>query len=83
MIADSVNKFHSTTLQNTYEAYDWYEAKQKRRYDRIAFRRELRMERARNGGNWGNNWYNNGWRNGFSPMYDMALPFLLFNRWWR
>ena len=47
-IADSVNQLHSTTLQQTYKAYDWYEAKMERRQNREAFRREIRLERARN-----------------------------------
>ena len=46
-LADSVNRLHSTTLQETYKAYDWYEAKQERKQLREQFRRELRMERAR------------------------------------
>jgi hypothetical protein len=87
MMADSINKFHSTTVDNTYEAYDWYDAKQKRQQERIAFRRELRMERAKNRYNWDNDWYygryNNSYYNRYHQLNDLALPFLLFERWWR
>lgn len=48
LLADSLNAFHSTTLQNTYEAYDWYDAKQQRKSDRLQFRRSLRMLQAEN-----------------------------------
>jgi hypothetical protein len=62
-IADSVNQLHSTTLQQTYKAFDWYEAKMERRQNREAFRRELRLERAR-----GSNYYNRNY--GYqSPYY--------------
>lgn len=47
-LSDSVNQWHSTTFQETYKAYDWYEAKQERKAERQRFRRDLRMERARN-----------------------------------
>ena len=96
MLADSINRFHSTTLQNTYEAYDWYEARQKRRSDRTSFRRQLRLESIRYGDNWGYNDYNyrwnnnyyNGWNNRYRynnrwnnrRHYD-AVSFLFFNNW--
>lgn len=47
-LSDSVNQWHSTTFQETYKAYDWYEAKQERLKERRQFRREIRLERARN-----------------------------------
>jgi hypothetical protein len=46
-LADSVNQFHSTTLQNTYEANDWMANREKARTDRREFRQQLRLERAR------------------------------------
>jgi hypothetical protein len=30
-VADTLNSEHGTTIQNTYKAYDWYEARQERR----------------------------------------------------
>lgn len=49
-LADSLNAFHSTTVQDTYKAIDWLADRREAREQRRAFRRELRMERARNGG---------------------------------
>lgn len=46
-LADSLTRWHSTTLQDTYAAPDWYEQKLQRREDRRDFRRQLRLERAR------------------------------------
>ncbi len=41
--ADSLNSQHGTTIQNTYKAYDWYEAKLERRRQRREWRHEERM----------------------------------------
>jgi hypothetical protein len=35
-----------TTSQNTYKAYDWFEAKQQRKQDRLDFRRKLTLARV-------------------------------------
>ena len=83
-IADSVNRLHSTTLQNTYVAYDWYDAKQQRRTDRTAFRRQLQLERARNNYGWGYQPYDNRWNynNSYNNRYRSARnPFFSFNNW--
>jgi len=45
-IADTLNSEHGTTIQNTYKAFDWYEAKQERRQQN----REWRHEERLNGG---------------------------------
>lgn len=45
-VADSVNRWHATTVQNTYKAYDWYEAKTERRDARLANRQAVRLARA-------------------------------------
>jgi hypothetical protein len=45
-IADTLNSLHGTTIQNTYKAYDWYEAKLERRRQN----REWRHEERLNGG---------------------------------
>jgi hypothetical protein len=52
-MADSLNSLHGTTPQETYKAIDWVADRQEARDQRRAFRRELRMERAKNG------WYYN------------------------
>lgn len=58
-IADSVNSFQSTTSQNTHQAIDWREDKERAKKEREQFHRELRMERARwSGYNYRNNYYN-------------------------
>jgi hypothetical protein len=46
-LSDSLTRLHSTTLQDTYSAPDWYEQKMQRREDRRNFHRQLRLERAR------------------------------------
>lgn len=38
----------NTTVQDTYKAYDWYEAKMERRHQRIEDRRERRLYRLQN-----------------------------------
>ncbi|RYZ22262.1 MAG: hypothetical protein EOO16_09820 [Chitinophagaceae bacterium] len=45
-IADSLNRWHATTLQNTYKAYDWYEARAERRDSRRNNRQAVRLARA-------------------------------------
>lgn len=45
-VADTLNSQHGTTIQNTYKAYDWYEARQERRQQN----REWRHEERLNGG---------------------------------
>jgi len=43
MGADSLNSLHGTTIQNTYKAYDWYEAKLERRRQNREWRHQERM----------------------------------------
>ncbi|MES2275110.1 MAG: hypothetical protein V4592_03745 [Bacteroidota bacterium] len=45
-VADTLNSQHGTTIQDTYKAYDWYEARQERRQQN----REWRHEERLNGG---------------------------------
>jgi hypothetical protein len=42
-VADTLNSLHGTTIQNTYKAYDWYEARLKRRRQNREWRHEERM----------------------------------------
>jgi hypothetical protein len=78
-MADSVTKWHTTTLQNTYKAYDFLEAKAERKAERINFRRNLRLERARRSRYYNNvDPYYNRYNQGFSPYYYNNWP---YNRW--
>lgn len=69
---DSLSQYMNTTNQQTYEAFDWLEAKQERRQNRINNRQQVRLLRNMNGGYWDNNWgfngFNNfsGWNNGWN-----------------
>ncbi len=56
MMADSLNSWHSITFQDTYKAIDYLADKAEARERRRAFRRELRLERARNGYGWYDNY---------------------------
>jgi hypothetical protein len=60
-MADSLNSLHGTTPQETYKAIDWMADRREAREQRRAFRRELRLERARYG------WYNNDYS--YYPYY--------------
>jgi hypothetical protein len=52
-LADSLNAWHSTTLQQNYKAIDWLADRKEARADRREFRQQLRLERAR----WSNDYY--------------------------
>ncbi|MDF2190956.1 hypothetical protein [Paraflavitalea sp. CAU 1676] len=89
-MADSVNSWHSTTLQETYKAIDYYEDKLALRASRKAWKRELRMEKARNGGNGYDNGYNT-YGNGYYPSSNgtgwgnyllSTLPFIAAMALW-
>jgi hypothetical protein len=62
-MADSLNAWHSTTLQENYKAIDWLADRKEARADRREFRQQLRLERAR--------WYNNDYYNNYDyyPSY--------------
>ena len=62
-MADSINSMHGETIQETYKAIDWMADRQQRREDRRAFRRQLRLERAKYG------WYYNDYSN-YYPTYS-------------
>src|SRR5215211_5142548 len=68
-MADSINQWHGTTVQQTYKAFDWYENKQERRHNREQFRRELRLEMARGYYPDYYNHYNYRYRNYYRPHY--------------
>lgn len=90
-VADSINAGQGTTLQDTYKAYDWYEAKQEKKALRKQYRHELRMERAKysrnyyngySGGYYGN--YYNGYNNYNSRWNWNWMPSIGFRtgNWW-
>ena len=75
-IADSLTLSQGTTVQQTYKAYDWYEAREERR--------ELRRERNHRyslsmGLGYGNSWYYPGYRHS-SYLYP-SLGYRTGN-WW-
>lgn len=87
-IADSVNAWHSTTIQDTYKAIDWIADRQAARADRREFRRDLRRYRAgsyRPYGYYGNynygGYYRNNYRRGYYyPNYYRGYRHNNF--WW-
>jgi hypothetical protein len=68
-LADSINSWHGTTPQETYKAIDYLEDKRELRATRKAWRRELRMERARSG-----SWYNGYYQDNYYP-YSYNRPY--------
>jgi hypothetical protein len=87
-MADSLTRWHSTTLQNTYEAIDFLADREKLRTDRREFRQQLRLERARwnnynylNDGNFYSpyNNFNNSWRNPYGQFRNYRWQ---RNRFW-
>lgn len=59
----------NTTVQDTYKAYDWYEAKQARKQQNVSDRRERRLARAQR-------WHSPYLSNIYSPFnYSPYHPF--------
>lgn len=73
---DSLGMYMNTTVQNTYKAYDWYEARQERRQVRFDNRMQRRLWSAQN-----TFWINDGWgwNNRWSGVNDWGWR----NRWAR
>ena len=59
----------NTTVQDTNKAYDWYEAKQERKQQRIADRRERRLYRLQNFGNFYNPYNSYNPYNRYNPYF--------------
>jgi hypothetical protein len=76
-MADSINQWHETTIQQTYKAYDWYEQREERRNERRQDRRDIRLERARNYGHYYQSYYYPSYR----PSYYYRTP-RHFRFWW-
>ncbi|MBX2930758.1 MAG: hypothetical protein KF781_02285 [Chitinophagaceae bacterium] len=74
--AEELQKTMNTTQQQTYKAYDWYEAKLEKKENRIKTRQQVRINRSLS-----NNFYyrNNRWndRNFYNPRVGYRT-----NNWW-
>lgn len=82
--SDSVLVNSGETVQQTYKAYDWYEAKLERKALRKQYRHEERMERAKYGRNYyfdSYYGYNGGY---FGNYYNNWFPRVGFRtgNWW-
>lgn len=75
-IADSVNKWHSTTQQDIYKAIDWLADRKEARADRREFRRQLRMERSR----WDYDHYNTGYYPAYYRNYNNRYRYNNYRR---
>jgi hypothetical protein len=73
-LADSVNQWHSTTIQQTYKAYDWYDARMERREKDRQFRRDLRLLRN---SNYYRPYYN------YRPYHHPYRSYAPWGFWWR
>ncbi|WP_127037288.1 hypothetical protein [Chitinophaga solisilvae] len=51
-LADSLNAFHATTLQQTYKAYNYFEAKAERKAQRREWRQQRRLQNIRYSPSW-------------------------------
>lgn len=88
-LKDSLMYTMNTTVQDTYKAYDWYEAKQERKQNRINTRQQIRINRSmrpiiNNGWNdwdngWNNGWNRNRWNN--SRFFPGSIGYRTGN-WW-
>jgi hypothetical protein len=83
-MADSLTYAQGTTVQETYKAYDWYEAREERR----RLRRERNYQLSLYGGytNYDNSWsypgYNNYWNyGGYSRYLYPSFGFRTRNFW--
>jgi hypothetical protein len=78
--SEELTKTQSTTIQETYEAYDWTENKAKQKEDRKDMRfekRKIRYQSRRicrpgyyNGWYSGNGYYNNNFNNGYNNNFN-------------
>ncbi len=87
---DSLQAYMNVTEQDTYKAYDWYEAKMERKQNRINTRQQVRINRSLNSyNNWNDNYYDNGWNNNYgnknrwnnSRFYPGSIGYRTGN-WW-
>src|SRR4051812_28805377 len=64
-MADSINEWHGITIDNTYKAIDWMEARREAKAERRAYRRQLNLQRV----NWDYGYYDNYQYGNFYPVY--------------
>ncbi|MFY7652695.1 MAG: hypothetical protein ACOVQE_08315 [Chitinophagaceae bacterium] len=82
-MADSLKANQNTTVQETYKAFDWYQAKMDRRQQRFESRRQIRLANAQANRNFFNNgWGFDTWRNPW--RFQNTLPSIGFRsgNWW-
>lgn len=70
----------NTTVQETYKAYDWTEAKQEKKQQRIARRQERRLARINNPGYNGYNFNGYGFSNNYWDYLLWTTPNLFYHR---
>ncbi len=87
-IKDSLQRTMNTTVQQTYKAFDWYQAKLERKQSRIENRNLRRLySNAYNNSYYNNyNGFNNRWNNGFNNwnnrrFYPSSIGYRTGN-WW-
>jgi hypothetical protein len=83
-ILDSLEITMNTTVQDTYKAYDWYEAKLEKKQNRVNARYQARLIRAQNSNFLYNNGFNfnNNWDWGCQRFFP-SLAYRSNNRWFR
>ncbi|RYY61200.1 MAG: hypothetical protein EOO05_07235 [Chitinophagaceae bacterium] len=64
-MADSINEWHGITIDNTYKAIDWMEARKEARAERRAYRRQLNLQRV----NWDYGYYDSYRYGNYYPAY--------------
>ena len=78
-MTDSLVQWHGMTLQQTYKAYDWYEARQARRQQRREWRHERIMTHGYNNGFYYNGYYPYGYDN---YRYNNYYPSINYGQPW-
>ena len=83
-ILDSLEITMNTTVQNTYKAYDWYEAKLEKKQNRVNTRYQARLIRAQNSSFLYNNGFNfnNNWDWGYQRFFP-SMAYRTGNWWFR
>lgn len=88
---DDLQKTNNTTVQETYKAYDWYQAKMERRQDRINYRRQLNLYRYGYNNPYGNyysndyyndNYYNDSYRYNYRSNNYRQNCHRPYNNWY-
>jgi hypothetical protein len=80
-MSDSITRWQSTTAQNTYKAYDWYEAREERRTARRDNRNAVRLARAQRSGYYDSRYNNYNNYNSYDPYYYNSRQRGYRNRW--